>query len=75
MQRGSRSERAIARARSEILERLEAIPIAIEGLKRVCPSLGALFEDKFGEESAVMKSNVAPDVYRRFFIQVSSLLR
>ncbi|KAJ7210569.1 hypothetical protein GGX14DRAFT_394766, partial [Mycena pura] len=70
-QRGSRSERAIARARSEMLERLDALPAATEGLKRICPSLGALFDDKFGV-STVAQSNVAPNVYRRFFIQISA---
>ncbi|KAJ7367062.1 hypothetical protein DFH08DRAFT_678486, partial [Mycena albidolilacea] len=67
----TRGERAAARARKEMLERLDAIPGAVEGLNRACPSLGELFESKFGEVS-VIRGIVAPDVYRRFFIQVSA---
>ncbi|KAK7025734.1 hypothetical protein R3P38DRAFT_3316395 [Favolaschia claudopus] len=68
-QRGTRSKRAAEKVQLNMLERLEAIPRAVEGLRRACPSLGALFDAKFGEES-VMRNEVAPDVYRRFFIQV-----
>ncbi|KAJ6542680.1 hypothetical protein B0H19DRAFT_957773 [Mycena capillaripes] len=70
-QRVPRSERAAARVRLEMMGRLEAIPRAIEGLARVCPALGALFEAKFGEDS-VIQSTTAPDVYRRFFVQISA---
>lgn len=70
----TRGERAAARARKEMLERLDAIPGAVEGLNRACPSLGELLESKFGELS-VIRGIVAPDVYRRFFIQVRQFLR
>jgi hypothetical protein len=69
----SRSQRAAARARAELVERLNTIPIVIEGLNRACTSLASLFDAKFGEP-AVASNTVAPDVYRRFFIVVSKLL-
>ncbi|KAJ7787748.1 hypothetical protein B0H14DRAFT_2537253 [Mycena olivaceomarginata] len=70
-QKLSRSERAAARARAEMVERLNAIPIVIEGLNRVCASLALLFDAKFGE-LAVGSNTVAPNVYRRFFIVISA---
>ncbi|KAF7363765.1 hypothetical protein MSAN_01034300 [Mycena sanguinolenta] len=69
--RRTRAEKAAARAQRELLERLQAIPGAVEGLNRVCPSLGALFDSKYGEAS-VIKGDVAPDVYRRFFFQITA---
>ncbi|KAJ7359242.1 hypothetical protein DFH08DRAFT_769127 [Mycena albidolilacea] len=68
---GSRAERVAARARAEMLERLNAIPVALEGLNQVCLSLGRLFDTNFGE-GAVALNKIAPDVYRRFFIQISA---
>jgi hypothetical protein len=55
-----------------MVERLNTIPIVIEGLNRVCASLALLFDTKFGE-LAVASNTVAPNVYRHFFIVVSQL--
>jgi hypothetical protein len=68
----TRAERAVAKTQREMLERLNALPGAVAGLSHVCPALGALFDSKFGEAS-VMQGKGAPDVYRRFFFQVSLL--
>ncbi|KAJ7693704.1 hypothetical protein B0H17DRAFT_932671 [Mycena rosella] len=68
---GSRKERAVNRARAEILERLEAIPLALEGLSRLDPDLGALFDQHFGEQSVVQRIT-PPEVYRRLFNQLSA---
>ncbi|KAJ6611690.1 hypothetical protein B0H10DRAFT_1918580 [Mycena sp. CBHHK59/15] len=69
--KGTRSERAAARAQAEILDRLNAIPLAVQELKAIDPALGELFDAKFGEQSVVRRTP-APDVYRRFFIQISA---
>ncbi|KAK7016274.1 hypothetical protein R3P38DRAFT_3361401, partial [Favolaschia claudopus] len=67
--RVTRAERAAAKRQRELSERFEAIPRAVEGLTRACPSLGALFNAKFGEDS-VVQNRPAADVYRRFFVQI-----
>ncbi|KAJ7805238.1 hypothetical protein B0H14DRAFT_2611502 [Mycena olivaceomarginata] len=72
-QRGVRAERAEARARAEMLERLDSIPIAVQALKRIDTALGQFFEAKFGE-GTVIRGDPAPEVYRRLFIQAGSLV-
>ncbi|KAJ7029208.1 hypothetical protein C8F04DRAFT_963204 [Mycena alexandri] len=67
----SRKERAANRARTEILDRLEAIPVALEGLQRLDNNVGSLFDQHFGQNSVVHQRR-APDVYRRFFHQFSA---
>ncbi|KAJ6464338.1 hypothetical protein C8R45DRAFT_1107249 [Mycena sanguinolenta] len=67
----SRAERAANKARLEMLERLQAIPAAVEGLSQVFPALGELFDSKFGELS-IVQGKVAPEVYRRFFFQITA---
>ncbi|KAJ6465029.1 hypothetical protein C8R45DRAFT_939868 [Mycena sanguinolenta] len=56
----SRAERAANKARLEMLERLQAIPAAVEGLSKSSP----LWESFQGK--------VAPEVYRRFFFQITA---
>ncbi|KAJ7740000.1 hypothetical protein DFH07DRAFT_751867 [Mycena maculata] len=65
----SRKEGARIRARKEMLERLEAIPLAVAGLSHIDEALGSLFDTHFGEVSVVRRI-VAPNVYRRFFAQI-----
>lgn len=72
-QRGVRAERAEARARAEMLERLDSIPIVVQALKRIDAALGQFFEAKFGE-GTVIRGDPAPEVYRRLFIQAGSLV-
>ncbi|KAF7361175.1 hypothetical protein MSAN_01149400 [Mycena sanguinolenta] len=67
----TRAQKAAARTQQELLERLQAIPDAVAGLSQVCPALGTLFELKFGEVS-VIQGKVAPDVYRRLFLQITA---
>ncbi|KAJ7753387.1 hypothetical protein DFH07DRAFT_774137 [Mycena maculata] len=67
----SRKEGARIRARKEMLERLEAIPLAVAGLSHIDEALGSLFDTHFGEVSVVRRI-VAPNVYHRFFAQVYS---
>ncbi|KAF8216642.1 hypothetical protein K438DRAFT_1559650 [Mycena galopus ATCC 62051] len=67
----TRAERAVAKAQREMLERLNAIPGAVAGLSHACPALGALFDSQFGER-AVVQGKVAPDVYRRLFIELTA---
>ncbi|KAJ7781850.1 hypothetical protein DFH07DRAFT_728868 [Mycena maculata] len=67
----TRAERAEARARAEILQRLDAIPLAVQALKTLDLALGDLFDAQFGE-GTVTRGDPAPDVYRRFFIQAFS---
>ncbi|KAJ6507200.1 hypothetical protein C8R47DRAFT_966779 [Mycena vitilis] len=69
--RGTSKERAAKRGRAEILERLEAIPLALQGLQRLDDATRNLFDLHFGEGS-VVHSQAAPEVYRRLFHQISA---
>ncbi|KAJ7229018.1 hypothetical protein GGX14DRAFT_346881 [Mycena pura] len=68
----TRAERAAARARAELLARLEAIPLAVEALDAISPALSKLFNDKFGETRVLRGDYPAPEIYRKFFIQISA---
>jgi hypothetical protein len=73
MQRGVRAECAEARARTEMLERLDCIPIVVQALKHIDAALEQFFEAKFGE-GTVIRGDPAPEVYRRLFIQAGPLV-
>ncbi|KAJ7303757.1 hypothetical protein DFH08DRAFT_825548 [Mycena albidolilacea] len=72
-QRRVRAEHAEARARAEMLERLDSIPIAVQALKHIDTALGQIFKAKFGE-GTVIRGDPAPEVYRRLFIQAGPLV-
>ncbi|KAJ7656999.1 hypothetical protein DFH06DRAFT_1132194 [Mycena polygramma] len=60
-----------SKKKTELIERLEAIPVAISRLAGTHLPLSKLFTTHFGE-AAVVTSVVAPDVYKRFFFQISA---
>ncbi|KAJ7755079.1 hypothetical protein DFH07DRAFT_868554 [Mycena maculata] len=51
--------------------RLNAVPLTVSRLAGTNPPLSRLFERHFGTE-AIVTSKVAPDVYKRFFLQISA---
>ncbi|KAK7055927.1 hypothetical protein R3P38DRAFT_3304967 [Favolaschia claudopus] len=55
----------------QLLERLDAIPTTVSRLAGINPPLARLFGVYFGE-NAVVQRLVPPDVYKRFFVQISS---
>ncbi|KAJ6477493.1 hypothetical protein DFH09DRAFT_951952 [Mycena vulgaris] len=60
-----------SKKKKELLERLEAIPVAISRLAGTNEPLSRLFTLHFGTTSVVRKI-VAPDCYKRFFMQISA---
>ncbi|KAK7055857.1 hypothetical protein R3P38DRAFT_3385700 [Favolaschia claudopus] len=60
-----------SKANKELLERLEAIPLAVNRLAGTNPPLSRVFDKHFGN-GAVVNKIIAPEAYKRFFLQISS---
>ncbi|KAK7030574.1 hypothetical protein R3P38DRAFT_3511249, partial [Favolaschia claudopus] len=58
-------------ANKELLKRLEAIPLAVNRLAGTNPPLSRVFNKHFGN-GAVVNKIIAPEAYKRFFLQISS---
>ncbi|KAJ7082871.1 hypothetical protein B0H15DRAFT_924009 [Mycena belliarum] len=63
--------RSLRKRNRELLERLNAIPVAIAQLAAKNPALSRLFDQHFGN-NAVVNGVVPPGVYKRFFLQISA---
>jgi hypothetical protein len=59
-----------SKKQKDLLERLDAIPIAIEQIAGTNPPLSRLFNLHFGA-GAVVDRIIPPSVYKHFFFQVS----
>jgi hypothetical protein len=68
---GGKKSSKSSRKKKDLLERLDAIPTAISRLAGKNEPLSRLFNLHFGNAS-VVNMIPAPDVYKRFFIQVST---
>ncbi|CAK5264412.1 unnamed protein product [Mycena citricolor] len=66
-----RGKKALEKARKAFADRVDMLPVVVEGLERVDEALARLFNKQFGEHT-VLNARPAPDVYRRFFIQIAA---
>jgi hypothetical protein len=58
------------KAADDLLERIKAIPVVYEELKKVNLDLAVIFTEHYGP-SAILEGHEVPEAYRRFFVQVS----
>ncbi|CAK5267400.1 unnamed protein product [Mycena citricolor] len=66
-----RGKKALEKARKTFLERLEMLPMVVEGLKVVDEGVSRLFDKCFGPLS-VLNTRPTADVYHRFFLQLAA---
>jgi hypothetical protein len=59
-----------SKAADDLLDRIKAIPVVYEELRKVNLDLAVIFTEHYGP-SAILGGHEVPEAYQRFFVQVS----